>query len=56
MNTIKSWITQCNSSHHRYCTVHRRARLPKRILVLTQALFRLREGLNNEEIYACLSH
>ncbi|KAH3910011.1 hypothetical protein HBI56_128680 [Parastagonospora nodorum] len=56
INTIKSWMTSCNSSHHHYCTVNEEVRLPKRILELTEARFHLREGLGNEAIYACLSH
>ncbi|KAH3970441.1 hypothetical protein HBI18_113620 [Parastagonospora nodorum] len=56
INTIKLWMTSCKSSHHRYCTVNGEVRLPKRILELTEARFHLREGLDNEAIYACLSH
>ncbi|KAH4164750.1 hypothetical protein HBI24_171850 [Parastagonospora nodorum] len=56
INTIKSWMTSCKSSHHHHCTVNGEVRLPKRILELTEARFHLREGLDNEAIYACLSH
>ncbi|KAH5186725.1 hypothetical protein HBI60_145670 [Parastagonospora nodorum] len=56
INTIKSWMTSCKSSRHHYCTVNGEVRLPKRILELTEAQFHLREGLDNEAMYACLSH
>ncbi|KAF2621208.1 HET-domain-containing protein [Macroventuria anomochaeta] len=56
IRSIKRWISNCSNQHHRYCSVKTKSQLPKRVLELTEGSFHLRENLNNEEMYACLSH